>query len=125
VPKERNQVELKMDDEEMNSTRFWGMSAETVGITRDSMSSQFSEGELYEALKNIGPTGAILGDVNITSGRPNWASIFDRIQAKHAGKSVGVAFCGSPAIGADLQSQCTAHSDVSTNTLFRLHKENF
>ena len=45
--------------------------------------------------------------------------------ARAAAQTIGVVFCGAPAIGAALKEACERSSDVSEGTLFKLHKENF
>ena len=60
----------------------------------------------------------------ISSGRPKWDHIFERL-AQHypPGSQVGVFFCGIPSMARSLQQVCTAHS--SSMVLFKFRKENF
>jgi len=68
---------------------------------------------------------AILGDIRIYNGRPQWDDLFKTIQPRHAAMDVGVAFCGNPRIGDDLREMCRKYSNPGGNQTFRLHKENF
>ena len=63
--------------------------------------------------------------VRIVASRPDWGSEFDRVKQAHRKETVGVVFCGAPAIAQALKQACELHTDVSEGTLFRLHKENF
>ena len=63
--------------------------------------------------------------VRIRAGRPDWGGEFATLKEAHRRETVGVVFCGAPAIAAALKSACDLTSDAVEGTLFRLHKENF
>lgn len=98
----------------------------------------FSADELFAALVN--PTVSSKGqfekmkdkrasnrfqDIWIWNGRPDWDAIFGEMKAQRQHADIGVCFCGTPIIGADLKSMCEKYSNVEEDCLFSLHKENF
>ena len=66
-----------------------------------------------------------LQDIWIWNGRPNWDSIFKEASDQRQHPDIGVCFCGTPVIGADLRSMCEKYSNAQDDCLFSLHKENF
>lgn len=60
-----------------------------------------------------------------TYGRPDLDAIFTEKAAEYQGNRVGVFFCGPPVISKGLYKQCRKKTDISTNTRFIYHKENF
>ncbi|XP_078444165.1 riboflavin synthase-like superfamily protein [Wolffia australiana] len=56
--------------------------------------------------------------------RPNWRDVFSRIASKHPSSTVGVFYCGTPALAKELKSlaQELTHR---TATRFHFHKEYF
>jgi len=65
------------------------------------------------------------GHINVWNGRPDWPALFKHVARQESSKcdSVGVFFCGAPAIGKDLKKNCYEHSDKSFS--FQLMKESF
>ena len=59
--------------------------------------------------------------------RPDWDAIFARLRARHAGKTVGVFFCGPERLGAILRERCRAatRDAEGDGTRFSFHKEIF
>ena len=58
--------------------------------------------------------------------RPDWDEIFGSLHAAHAGKSIGVFFCGPSRLGDVLKKQCEKFSDTDKNgTRFAFHTEVF
>ena len=64
-------------------------------------------------------------DVWVWSGRPAWDQVFDQVRSGRQHREIGVCFCGTPVIGADLDRQCRKHSSTDEDCVFTLHKENF
>ncbi|CAA6664599.1 unnamed protein product [Spirodela intermedia] len=56
--------------------------------------------------------------------RPNWSDVFARIASKHAGATVGVFYCGTPALAKELKS-LSHELTHRTSTRFDFHKEYF
>ncbi|CAM9209942.1 unnamed protein product, partial [Ectocarpus fasciculatus] len=98
----------------------------------------FTADELYNAMMN--PTASSKNqfekmkdkraenrfqDIWIWNGRPDWDSIFTEMKNQRQHADIGVCFCGTPVIGADLKSMCEKYSNVDEDCLFSLHKENF
>ena len=98
----------------------------------------FTADELYSAMLN--PTASSKSqfekmkdkraenrfqDIWIWNGRPDWDSIFAEMKNQRQHADIGVCFCGTPVIGADLKSMCEKYSNVDEDCLFSLHKENF
>lgn len=44
--------------------------------------------------------------VHYSSGRPNFSSILSGIQANNPGETVGVFYCGPPALGHTIEAEC-------------------
>lgn len=66
-----------------------------------------------------------LQDIWIWNGRPHWDEVFREMKEQRQHSDIGVCFCGSPAIGADLRTMCEKYSSAEEQCLFNLHKENF
>lgn len=64
-------------------------------------------------------------DIWIWNGRPDWDEIFGEVKSQRQHADIGVCFCGTPIIGADLKAMCEKYSNVEEDCLFSLHKENF
>ena len=64
-------------------------------------------------------------DTWVWNGRPQWDAIFEGVRAGRRHKDIGVCFCGTPVIGADLDRMCKKHSSTHDDCIFTLHKENF
>jgi hypothetical protein len=64
-------------------------------------------------------------DVFVWNGRPMWDDIFQEVKANRQHASIGVFFCGTPAIGKDLSHMCKKYSNAKEDCIFSLHKENF
>ena len=62
--------------------------------------------------------------LTIKPGRPKWDEEFTDLAAVYGKTTIGVVFCGAPAIAAALKEATEKHSS-SDATVFRLHKENF
>ncbi|KAK7242750.1 hypothetical protein SO694_00015045 [Aureococcus anophagefferens] len=45
-------------------------------------------------------------DTWVWNGRPQWDAIFEGVRAGRRHKDIGVCFCGTPVIGADLDRMC-------------------
>jgi len=107
------------------------------------LSSNFSL-ELYATrdkdsdLQKVNPFQSCANNHALNAGRPDWEAILtDAIEQAHAtnseeGESVGVFFCGSPAIARTLQMtarRVKAEHQYSTRNTCRcrllVHKENF
>lgn len=58
-------------------------------------------------------------------GRPNWGAIFSQVKERHEGTNIGVFFCGPAVLSKQLYTNSKKFTDVSTNTRFFYHKENF
>lgn len=104
---------------------FWGRPRKpNKGVQK--APEQFSEVEIYEAMLNC-PKGkpTIIGDIHIYNGRPKWEELFRTVSERHLASNVGVAFCGNPKIGDDLQKNCREFTRPDANQFFVLHKENF
>eukprot|EP00475_Leptophrys_vorax_P031583 TRINITY_DN4786_c0_g2_i5.p1 TRINITY_DN4786_c0_g2~~TRINITY_DN4786_c0_g2_i5.p1 ORF type:complete len:847 (+),score=162.76 TRINITY_DN4786_c0_g2_i5:4209-6749(+) len=124
APKEQQMaIEVMEEDEKFLQTRFWGMSLDNYKTNLQA--TQFSEAELYQAMKTISTPEQKIGCITLVNGRPQWPKYFELVKSRHPGKEVGVAFCGSPSIGADLQTHCANFSNIQERTIFKLHKENF
>lgn len=61
-------------------------------------------------------------DIWVWKGRPEWRSIFSSVKAQRQHRDIGVLFCGTPAIGADLASMCKQASSPKDDCIFTLHK---
>ena len=58
--------------------------------------------------------------------RPDWGKIFKTLAGQHAGKSVGVFFCGPERLGNVLREKCQETSAQSSDgTKFSFHTEVF
>ena len=67
-----------------------------------------------------------LADVHVYSDRTPFAQIFAALSSRHAGKRVGVMFCGKPIIANDLRQQCKVQNGKrGGGARFHLHAENF
>ena len=66
-----------------------------------------------------------LQDIWIWNGRPHWDAIFKEASDQRQHTDIGVCFCGTPVIGADLRAMCEKYSNAQDDCLFSLHKENF
>ena len=64
-------------------------------------------------------------DTWVWNGRPQWDAIFSTVRKQRRHKDIGVCFCGTPLIGADLDRMCKKHSSTDDDCVFTLHKENF
>ena len=64
-------------------------------------------------------------DIWVWNGRPDWDGVFAEMKAQRQHADIGVCFCGTPVIGADLKSMCEKYSNKDEDCLFSLHKENF
>ena len=64
-------------------------------------------------------------DTWVWNGRPDWDQIFEKVRLDRQHRDIGVCFCGTPIIGADLDRQCKKHSSTDDDCVFTLHKENF
>jgi len=58
-------------------------------------------------------------------GRPIWDQIFQEKAQRHIGQTIGVFYCGPPVLSKQLSVFCSKHTNTSTNTIFKYHKENF
>eukprot|EP00927_Polykrikos_kofoidii_P023272 TRINITY_DN21494_c0_g1_i1.p1 TRINITY_DN21494_c0_g1~~TRINITY_DN21494_c0_g1_i1.p1 ORF type:complete len:1467 (+),score=227.03 TRINITY_DN21494_c0_g1_i1:51-4403(+) len=59
-------------------------------------------------------------------GKPNWAKSAGQLAKAHAGESIGVFFCGNPAIRKDLENVAQdINRQSSDGTQFRVYAENF
>ena len=58
-------------------------------------------------------------------GRPNWGAIYSQVKERHEGTDIGVFFCGPAVLSKQLYKNCRRFTDVTTNTRFVYHKENF
>nr|GMD17475.1 putative respiratory burst oxidase homolog protein H [Ipomoea batatas] len=56
--------------------------------------------------------------------RPNWKKVFSQMAASHPNSSIGVFYCGSPALTSQLLGLCQ-HFSLNSSTHFDFHKENF
>jgi respiratory burst oxidase len=56
--------------------------------------------------------------------RPNWNQVFSELAATHAGKRVGVFYCGPAVLAKELSSLCRSYNRKSA-IRFDFHKENF
>ena len=83
-----------------------------------------SSKNMIDTMKNRNSPNC-LQDIWIWNGRPNWDEIFAQIKQQRQHPDIGVCFCGTPAIGADLKSMCEKYSNTEEDCLFSLHKENF
>ena len=73
--------------------------------------------------------------IQTSLGRPEWEGIFDSIARENPGETVGVFFCGPPALQDVLAEQCRKHSvgpqsssaqaDEANRTEFIFFAENF
>jgi hypothetical protein len=72
APKNHVPVEYKEDDDKFMQTRFWGMSLDNYKTNLQA--TQFTEGELYQAMKNINTPEMKVGPVTLVNG--NKASYF-------------------------------------------------
>ncbi|KAG9439094.1 hypothetical protein H6P81_019259 [Aristolochia fimbriata] len=57
-------------------------------------------------------------------GRPNWLKVFSNVATRHEGETIGVFYCGSPALAKELECLCHQTS-AKTPTRFVFHKENY
>ncbi|KAJ8599242.1 hypothetical protein CTAYLR_006216 [Chrysophaeum taylorii] len=64
-------------------------------------------------------------DTFVWNGRPDWKSIFSAVKHQRQHRDIGVCFCGTPVIGADLAKMCKLHTSPQDDCIFTLHKENF
>ncbi|XP_068655865.1 respiratory burst oxidase homolog protein A-like [Aristolochia californica] len=56
--------------------------------------------------------------------RPNWSRVFSKLGSRHEGETIGVFYCGSPALAKELERLCLKIS-AKTPTRFVFHKENY
>jgi hypothetical protein len=66
APKNNIVVEIKEDDEMFMQTRFWGMSLDNYKTNLQA--TQFSEADLYQAMKNVSAPETKLGPITIVNG---------------------------------------------------------
>ena len=58
--------------------------------------------------------------------RPDWDAIFARVAKAHAGRRIGVFFCGPERLGATLREACQAFNrSAADDTEFSFHTEVF
>lgn len=56
--------------------------------------------------------------------RPNWKEVFNKIASKHPYSTVGVFYCGLPALAKELK-KLSQELTYKTSTRFEFHKEYF
>jgi NADPH oxidase len=78
-----------------------------------------------EQMSSVSTAKNRLQNIWVWNGRPNWDIIFQDIKAQRQHQNIGVCFCGTPAIGADLKEMCNKYSDPLEDCIFSLNKENF
>lgn len=79
-----------------------------------------------EAENKNGNADSLAGlESRTTYGRPNFEQIFQEKATEYEGHTVGVFFCGPPAISKQLYKQCRKKTNIATKTKFIYHKENF
>jgi NADPH oxidase len=75
-----------------------------------------------------GPTqqDALTGlNARTTFGRPDFNVIFASKAQQYQGRTVGVFYCGPPAISKTLYEMCGKYTSMGSKTRFEYHKENF
>jgi len=119
VPKDAKVPEF--DDSE--DTGFWGQPREERRLLK--AQSNFTERDIYIAMKAPKKATTQFGDIYIHEGRPKWKQRFDEVRERHPFGEVGVTFCGNPMIAEDLGRQCHVASRGRKDGIFKFHKENF
>ena len=98
-------------------------SAKALGKQED-LGSMFLQLGLDLVRKHTGHS-LLTGNNHATKfSRPDWDEIFGELQRKHAGKTVGVFFCGPERLGSILREQCREFTEEG-GTKFSFHKEIF
>lgn len=112
-------------------TAFWGKSRpEDKKVV--SQKSPFTEKDIWLACVRPDEKKRCFGPLTIYNGRPNWKEAYEGVNtaAMKDGRevgtdSVGVMFCGNPAIGKTLKNLCDTYTKNPQTLNFNLHKEVF
>jgi hypothetical protein len=78
-----------------------------------------------EQMSSVASAKNRLQNIWVWNGRPNWDIVFQDMRAQRQHPNIGVCFCGTPVIGAELKEMCDIYSSAQEDCLFTLHKENF
>lgn len=78
-----------------------------------------------EQMSSVASAKNRLQNIWIWNGRPNWDIVFQDMKVQRQHPNIGVCFCGTPVIGAEIKEMCDTYSSVAEDCLFTLHKENF
>ena len=98
-------------------------SAKALGKQED-LGSMFLQLGLDLVRKHTGHSLLTGNNKSTKFARPDWDEIFEELQRKHAGKTVGVFFCGPERLGNILRVQCREFTEEG-GTKFSFHKEIF
>ena len=111
---------------------YWGVPA--VDRHMNVQGVAWTEMELYREMKCPRKGNySKWNDVHLYMGRPDWRARFDDLHNTGVITSdIGVLYCGNPMIANDLRKNChhfnqlrTAPQSHTSNSLFKLHSENF
>jgi len=90
------------------------------------LTEQLNKDDIKNVMFSNSSTDQFTGLKTLTLfGRPNWKAIFEEKSRAHAGGEVGVFFCGPNILSKQLYKFCRRHTDSTTRTRFKFHKENF
>jgi hypothetical protein len=118
VPQHLEAVDQRLATDDVG---FWGRPREAETVNR--VKAEWSEWDLYSALKCPKADYINFTDIHIHKGRPEFISEIDYIHSAHPKEEVGVMVCGNKQIVNSLRKQCFRVNQLRQNK-FKLHKEN-